>query len=134
MADHLWEVKHPYYCNEDHYFGTGSCSYSDMHPSHHSWDEFVSGMGKANMDLNLLFRWDWEEPEDRPADRDDNYRDGELQLTYFYQRKGFHIRHTVQVCRSDEPAVIDFLRQHAQHLVRLWEPILSPPESSEDAG
>lgn len=128
--EHLWEVEHPYYCNEDHHFGTGSASYADMHPKHRSWDEFMSNMGDADMDYNLLFRWDWEEPEERPEERDDNYRDGTLKLTYFAQRKGFHIQHEIEVCRADEPLVVAFLQEHLQHMMKLWAPLF--PETPHD--
>ena len=119
---HLWECDHPYYCNDDHYFGTGTCGTrpEDLKHHHASWSEFMSTMGDADLDMNLLFRWDWEEETPHP---DQYYRNGELKLVYFMQRKGFHCSHRVSVCRADEPAVREWLAVQWEHKRRLWEPL-----------
>ena len=57
---HLWEVDHPFYCNEGNYYADGCGSECA------SWADFIASMGDADLDMNLLFRFDWKESEDVP--------------------------------------------------------------------
>lgn len=121
---HLWEVKHPYYCEEGQYFGNQS-EYKTIH-EFKSWVEFIAEMGDSDMDFNLLFRWDWQEGEDydlAPFNGDVNYRNGRLLMFFMHQRKGFHSTSIVEVCRSDEAAIKAFLLPRLTHLKSLWEPL-----------
>lgn len=110
---HLWECDHPYYCAEENYFGG-----EDTTVQFKSFANFIEDMGDSDIDMNLLFRWDWEENE---VAQDDNYRNGTLSMFFMAQRKGFHFCHKVDVCRNDENAVMEFLRVRLQHLMKLWE-------------
>lgn len=121
---HLWEAKHDYYCNEGNYYS------NDCTTKCKSWADFVADMGDADMDLNLLFRWDWtwasEDEDGEPVISPDPYcRDGRLQLCYIGQRKGIYSSWLVDVCKADEPAVVEFLKPRLAHLVKLWEPLLA---------
>lgn len=125
---HLWEIDHLYYCCEEHYFGTGGCFKCGRQPSEvnshfKSWDDFMSNMGDADNDYNLIFRWDWELPEDSKKPTDPDYRSYTLSLFYMMQRKGFHRVCTIEVCQSDEPKVREFLTAKWNHMRSLWEPI-----------
>ena len=124
MTKHLWEVDHTYYCNEGNYFDNNCGS------EFKSFAEFMDEFGGSNMDYNLLFRWDWtetrydEEGEELPAFNGDvNYRNGHLKLFWMGQRKGLYQYSIVDVCRADEPAVIEFLKPRLAHLLSLWEPL-----------
>jgi hypothetical protein len=121
---HLWEVKHPYYCNEGLYFGTGHSGPVD--DDFRSFAEFLEAHKDSDLDMNLVFRWDWHEGPDYDLPEfngDVYYRNGELKIFWMMQRKGFHRWSTIQVCRADEPLVIEFLQRRWAHLQRLWEPI-----------
>jgi hypothetical protein len=122
MMMHLWEAKHPYYCNEGNYF-----SNDDSLASHFkSWKDFLIEEGDSDMDYNLIFRFDWSEIDDNDDftfNGDVNYRNGILKLFYMGQRKGLYRWVTVEVCRSDEPDVITFLQSRWEHMRRLWEPL-----------
>lgn len=121
---HLWEVNHPYYCNEGNYFS------NDCGDEFKSWDEFLSEYKDADFDMNLVFRWDWREGSDWGAGDftgDVNYRNGHLLIFWIGQRKGLYRYSKVEVCRNDEPAIIEFLRPRLAHLLKLWEP-LTPSE------
>lgn len=130
---HLWEVDHPYYCNEGNYFAPGN----EQPTTHYrSWAEFVEAEADSDFDMNLLFRFDWYEGEDQelaPFNGDVNYRNGQLRLFWMGQRKGLYRWSTVEVCRADEPAVIDFLRPRMAHLLSLWEPLEPPPAERSEA-
>lgn len=121
---HLWECKHSYYCTEGQY----TSSQSDFKTiwEFKSWAEFIAEMGNADMDYNMLFRWDWHEGEDyelAPFNGDVYYRNGKLLLFFMVQRKGFHSCSIVDVCRADEPAVIEYLKPNLEHLMGLWAPL-----------
>jgi hypothetical protein len=128
---HLWEVEHAYYCNEGNYYARES-----VESSYRSWADFLAENGDADMDYNLLFRWDWQERDDETGEPnfngDVNYRNGTLLLFWLGQRKGLYRYSTVSVCRADEPAVLDYLRPRWEHLRSLWEPVSA--SSSEGKG
>lgn len=120
----LWEARHPYYCTEGNYF-TSQKHHQTIWPFK-SWAEFLAEMGDADLDYNLLFRWDWQEGEDyelAPYNGDDNYRNGRLLLFFMHQRKGYHSTSVVEVCRADEPAVRSYLEPRLAHLLAVWAPL-----------
>lgn len=118
----LWEVTHAYYCNLGNYFNN-DCGFK-----YKSFQDFAAEWGDADFDYNLLFRWDWNEENEETGESnfngDVNYRNGELQLFWMLQRKGKYQYCTVEVCRADEPAVIEFLQPRLEHLKSLWEPLV----------
>lgn len=122
---HLWEGRHAYYCTEGQFFSTQE-RYRTIW-EFKSWADFATEMGKSDMDLNLLFRWDWSEEDDETGEQsykgDDHYRNGRLSLFFMRQRKGYHSTCIVEVCRADEPQVIAFLRPRLNYLKALWEPL-----------
>lgn len=120
---HLWEVDHPYSCNEGNYYASESVC-----DEHKTWASFFENYKDADMDMNLVFRWDWREGEDwgcSPFTGDVNYRNGHLLIFWMGQRKGLYRYSKVEVCRADEPAVIEFLRPRWEHLKNLWGPLSS---------
>lgn len=123
-AKHLWEVDHAYYCSENNYYS------NECHFQFKSWQDFMDEMDDADLDYNLIFRWDWKEndPEtDEPTYKgDDYYRNGRLYLFTMHQRKGRFVCSEIEVCRADESAVIEYLRPRLAHLMALWEPLTRP--------
>ena len=114
---HIWEIDHPYYCNEGNYYARESvCS------EYKRWQDFLEEYKDADLDLNLIFRFDWVEEEDSYTG-DDNYRNGKLKIFWMGQRKGLYRYSIVEVCRADELSVIQFLKPRWEHLRLLWEPI-----------
>lgn len=114
---HLWEIKHPYYCTE----GT-----SDTDSEYSSLAYFLEEWGAADNDYNLLFRWDWQEKDEEGEPLPEGV--GILKLFYVLQRKGRLQSCRVTVNRTDEPAIIEFLRPRLTYLLRLWEPLLDAPQ------
>jgi hypothetical protein len=122
MSKRLWEVDHPYYCNNGNYYS------SDCGEQYESWAEFFGANGDSDFDMNLVFRFDWMEGLDDdekplPFNGDVNYRNGKLYVYWMGQRKGLYRYSMVDVCRADEPAVIEFLKPRLAHLLKLWEPL-----------
>lgn len=114
---HLWEVDHPYYCEETNFFAR------DQHFVYANWGDFIESTGAVGWDLdrNLLFRWDWNQHEDSAL--------GTLDLFWMLQRKGAYCSHSVTVHRDDEPAVRAFLAPRAARMASLWLPLLLDAEA-----
>jgi hypothetical protein len=125
-SKHLWEVEHPYYCSGTNYYVSSDRADETVF-TYKSWPEFLTEMADADLDMNLLFRWDWQEGEKhgvKPFNGDIYYRNGRLKLFYMAQRKGFHTCAMVDVCRADEPSVIGYLKPRLTHLLSLWAPLI----------
>lgn len=118
---HLWEIDHPYYCQDSCYFSAKS-----ILAEYASWADFLGAEGKDDFDLNLLFRWDWKLGDDHelPIHADPSYRDGELDLFFMIQRKGYHRVARVKVCRDEEAAVRKWLKVRFDYLKEVWAPIV----------
>jgi len=111
---HLWEIDHPYYCNEGNYFSNDCVNEFD------SWRDYISCRGDEDTEYNLIFRWDWVAP-DEPS-QDIYYRDGLLKLFYMGQRKGIFSVVIISVCEADEPIVREFLLKRFESIKAIWEP------------
>lgn len=118
---HLWEVDHPYYCNNGNYFD------NNCYTEYETWSNFNEEFGNSDIDYNLVFRFDWKEGEDHDAEAyngNDSYRNGFLDIYILGQRKGLFTAHRVFICRADEPSVIEFLKPRLERIKQLWEPLL----------
>lgn len=128
-AKRLWEIDHPYYCNEGSYYASGS-SLHDVHQTHDSWADFLAEWEHADLDMNLIFRWDWDRanPEDYRYELDENpafeIPGDTLKIFYFMQRKARNLSVYVSVTEADDPAVREWLTVRAEHMRTLWEPLL----------
>lgn len=137
---HLWEIDHPYYCNEGNYFKAG------YHTVYESWadfaqpsgafeETFLGGKGNAlydyDDDLNYLWRWDWKRPDPEDyeweAENDPEFvMPGDtLYLFFMLQRKAYNVSVEIAVTEADEPAVREWLAKKAAHVARTWEPFLA---------
>ena len=113
---HLWEIEHPYYWNEGCFYARGG----ECHENCASWEDFLSSMGDADPDLNLLCRWDWDvEDEEGNKNADGN---GTLQLGFVAQRKAYTFTYHVKVSAKDEPAVRKWLANRWTKIQELWAP------------
>lgn len=120
---HLWEVEHSYYCAESNFYS------NEPYTKHDTWHSFVSAFAESDLDMNMVFRFDWREHKDdgaAPFNGDIYYRNGVLQMFFVFQRKGIFACHEISVCRADEPAVIEFLRPRWEYMRELWQPVSEP--------
>lgn len=121
---HLWEIDHPYYCNEGNYFS------NDCHTVYDSWADFFDCEGDADPDYNLVYRWDWKRPD--IDDGDDPNTPQRLFVFWMGQRKALARSTECQVAPDDEPAVRAWLEERAKTLIAIWAPIsLAPPIAGE---
>lgn len=112
----LYEAEHRYYCADCNYF-SNYCSFS-----YGSWSDFIAVAANEDHDLNLVFRWDWEENEIQ--EEDPYYRNGTLHLYYMGQRIGLFFIVQVDVCKADEPAIREFLQIKFDKIKSIWSPIV----------
>lgn len=122
MTEHLWETKHPYYCNDANYFTDSRNDHGVTR--HESWAAYLEefALSSTDLDLNLVFRWDWKRPEE------DGYGefapDDALHLYHMQQRRGAFWVHIVRVTETDEDSVREYLSAYAEHMRLLWSPLL----------
>lgn len=122
---HLWEVDHPYYCNDGNYFSSEAIS------EWGSWADYLSEFEDSDKDYNLVFRWDWKVADPDDYDTEGKYGDPEevpteeyLHLYHMQQRKGCFWTHIVEVKREDEESIREYLTGYAEHMRQLWKPLL----------
>lgn len=114
---HLWEAQHSYYCSDSNYY-VGGPDYGGLEFS--SWPDFLAEFEDADLDMNLVFRWDW-----RLADADNEQESDTLYIYFILQRKGNFLPVRVNgVTKDDEKAVKAFLRPRWEHLRTLWDPLV----------
>lgn len=114
---HLWEPDHPYYGPE-----TGL-------QTHKSWADFAATYADADVDMNLVWRWDWCTADDEGQPKAEPYT---LRIYMAHQRKARFATHEVTVMRSDEPAVYAFLEKHRQTIQALWAPFTAASGPAAD--
>jgi hypothetical protein len=132
MSEHLWDHGHPYYCSEGCYYTRGT-EWSQVHADWDSWESFLADWGDVDPDYNLLFRWDWEkaDPSDyaveAEADPEFEMPGDVLKLFFYLQRKAKPFSHHIEVVEADEESVRAWLSERAEHMRKLWSPLLEPP-------
>ena len=82
-------------------------------PDHiESWEDFMEEWDTTDMDMNLVFRWDWEKPQSCDYDDPEEIPDHDtLRVFFMLQRKGIFMPITVSVTETDEPAVREWLQK-----------------------
>lgn len=122
-SKYLWEYMHPY-CAAD---GSEIMEYK-------SWKDYIAEWGNVRDDLNLVYRWDFEQvegiPECIPMKRhpDPSYRAYKLTITIIQQRKSIIYTLNVDVCENDMPAIKKYLKEKFDYLKELWKPIGDIPD------
>jgi hypothetical protein len=107
----LYEIKHPYYCSDNNYFSR-ECTWE-----YGCWDDFYEEHHDDDIDMNLIFRWDWDEHE---VSDDEQSTENILQLSVIRQRKGIFGVYLIAVNKEDEPKIKEFLKPHADYMKQLW--------------
>ena len=119
MSQQLLEemaVDHPYYCSETNYYA------NDAGLVYASMTSFLDEFKNADVDMNLVFRWDIK------VGRDDDYEDvpGTYRAEVFMmqQRKGRFTPIQIESVTADEvEAFREYLLEHRARLDELWQPL-----------
>ena len=110
-------AKHPYYCDAENYY----CS--DCATEWRNMTEFLDEYEDANLQLNLIFRFDVD------ADYYDN-RDEKSKQEYYarvfimHQRKGIFVPHLIRSVSEEEAQRFEkFLKRSWEEMKKIWKPL-----------
>lgn len=105
--------RHPYYCCDVNYYSNKAAQRNE------TFEEFLDEWSGADLDYNLLFRWDVIENDE-----------DEKENTYFFkaffilQRKGIFMPVHVDVIEEkDVPSLLEFLKPYQCKMQKIWEPL-----------
>ena len=101
-------LDHDYYCSDTNYFS------NDAGMSWENFQGFYDEFFNADIDMNLIFRWDIKRRED-----------GTLYMCIFiiHQRKGVFAPHYIEsVSESDFENIKNMLQPHMDKLMKIWQP------------
>lgn len=99
--------KHPYYSSDSNYYS------NDCSENHETFDEFLEEWSDADLDMNLLFRWDLGYIQE-----EDSFY---LQLFFIQQRKGIYFVNMIETIKEEDlPKIIEYLKTRKEHLLKLW--------------
>lgn len=128
---HLWEAKHPYYAQEGNYFDNG------CHERYARWEDFFEEEGDANINMNLVYRFDWKILTADDVDEGANFDFDQLCLYFVEQRRARLRSVEIRIERKDrervEPLVLKYLRPRLQRLLEIWSPLSGVFPSAEEA-
>lgn len=124
----LWEINHPYYCNEGNYFERG------MHEVYQSWADFYEDWGTNDPDLNLVFRWDWKRADPTDYADDEEVPPDRLFAYWVLQRKAILRSTECVITEADEPAVRAWLAERAKTIAAIWQPIALAADGGDGRG
>jgi len=102
----------------DHdYYASGSNYYSnDAGGKYDTWADFYKEFKDANIDMNLVYRWDIYERE-----KSGRYY---MQVVIIAQRKGIYMPiHINYVDDKDVDQIQEFMRPHFEKLLIIWQPL-----------
>lgn len=125
MNGNTLAVAHSYYCEEMNYYANKA----DGGPfEFDSWAAFAEEHSDADIEWNMVFRWDWRrfDKEDHDAESMPSDQRDTLQLCVMHQRKGRYVSYLIRVTDADEEAVRTYLEPRWRYLQKLWEPLSQP--------
>lgn len=114
---HLWETEHPYYCEESNYF----VGYDKTVVEYGSWAEWWEANESYDIDLNLVFRWDWRAKDGEWGEK--GWVSDRLTFNIMGQRKGLYRTDVIWVSRDDEAAVMAYLETVWAKIKDIWSPL-----------
>lgn len=109
-------VKHDYYCSESNYYSR------EPSQKFETMTEFLDCMEDADIDMNLVFRWDIK----NRSDDDEGIKVGRYYAEVFIimQRKGiFKPCFISHVNEAEIPRFKAYLEKHWQTMLQIWTPV-----------
>lgn len=113
----LKNANHSYYCNDNNFY-SNDCVFEFA-----SFADFLEEMGNADLDYNLLFRWDVN------AQMDEEGEDVEGKYTLFlywmHQRKGRFVVNVIHDFKQEDvQSFLEYVQPRFEHLKGLWSPLV----------
>lgn len=108
-------TNHDYYASSSNYYS------NEAGNEWNTWSEFYQEFREADVDMNLVYRWDISLIDDSKGHVDGNYQ---MQVIIIGQRKGLYLPHTIsRIFEIDLPEILLYLKPHFQKLISIWQPI-----------
>lgn len=103
-------IDHDYYCSESNFYSNDPAMKWD------TWADFYEEYIDADIDMNLIFRWDIKKREET------NRR--YMEVFMIHQRKGIFAPHHIDlVDEQDFDSIKELLNKHYAKLQKIWHPI-----------
>lgn len=103
-------VEHDYYASGSNYYS------NEASQNYNTWADFYEEFHDADIDMNLVYRWDIYERE--------NSKRYYMEVFIIGQRKGKYIPIMIDyVDDKDIETIIPFMQKHWEKLQSIWEPI-----------
>lgn len=103
-------IDHDYYAHDSNYYSNEAGGVYD------TWKEFYEEFKDADVDLNLVYRWDIKKRDDV-----ESYY---MQIVIIGQRKGIYAPWRIDnVFEEDVPEILEYLRPHLEKLISIWQPL-----------
>jgi hypothetical protein len=108
----LLAADHPYYSSDSNYYS------DDASTTWETMTDFLKEFEDADVDMNLVFRWDvHERDEDHPGRR-------YAEVFMVYQRKCIYAPHHIRHINEDEAVRFRaYLEKHWETMKKLWSPL-----------
>ncbi len=105
-------IHHPYYCHTGNFYSNKpSKRWKD-------WASFYNEYKDADVDMNLIFRWDVKRHDD------DTYY---MEIFIMRQRKGIFAPQVIEVVtEANVDQIVEVLTRHAETIKAIWNPIIKP--------
>lgn len=101
-------IKHDYYCSDNNYYSNQAALYYD------TFSDFYSEFRDADVDMNLVFRWDVKESSKGTH---------LLQIFMMNQRNGIYRPIYISVFNeNDVELFVKYLKPHIEKLKSIWKP------------
>lgn len=103
-------IEHDYYASDSNYYSNDAgCKYD-------TWADFYEEFKDADIDMNLVYRWDIFERE-----KSKRYY---MQIYIIGQRKGIYMPIYINyIDEQDVPQIKEFLKPHFEKLISIWQPL-----------
>lgn len=102
-------VKHDYYASDSNYYS------NDASGHYNTWSDFYEEFHDADIDYNLVFRWDVMKKEESGR-----YY---MQIIIIAQRKGIYMPiHIDYIDDKDADQIKEFMKPHMEKIKNIWQP------------
>lgn len=111
-------IKHDYYCSEMNFYS------NEPSGEFENFEEFLEEFADADVDMNLVFRWDVREYNESGREDEELFKDGYyMEIFMMLQRKGIYKPIFIkEVSDKDASNIKKYLKKHHEKLMSLWKP------------
>ena len=113
-------IKHPYYASDSNFYSNEASREFD------TMTEFLEEFKEADVDMNLVYRWDVYVQEEDDKEQDPGLGKYYAQVTIIHQRKGIYSPYQIKNINEEEvKQFIEYLKPHWDKLKEIWLPLSS---------